>query len=168
MIAIFLDIDGVLNRRANAALFNPECVGVLNRILAGVAALEPVVVLSSWHRHNMTATQATEALRRVGYCGPAIRHETPMFADGAQLRDKEILKWLEWACWEPTNGPRTPLPITHVLVLDDDYEAGEGPLRAHHVMPTDGLTDAHVGEALTRAEAPWTPKRGHSEKEASR
>jgi hypothetical protein len=46
-----------------------------------------------------------------------------------------------------------------VLVLDDDYEAGEGPLRAHHVMPTDGLTDAHVGEALTHAEAGAVMKR---------
>lgn len=147
MIAVFLDIDGVLNRRADAVLFNPDCVAVLDRILAGIAPLEPVVVLSSWHRRSFDATGATKRLRKAGYVGPRIRHVTPMLADGAQLRDKEILAWLNYG-----------LDITHVLVLDDDYEAGEGPLRAHHVMPTDGLTDFHVGEALTRAEAPWGSK----------
>lgn len=146
MIAVFLDIDGVLNRRADDVLFNPECVRILSRIVA-VLGPDVVMVLSSWHRRSFDATGATKRLRKAGYVGPAIRHVTPILGDGAQLRDKEILTWLDY--W---------LDITHVLVLDDDYEAGEGPLRAHHVMPTDGLHESHIGEAITRAGAPWRSK----------
>ncbi|KAK4045231.1 hypothetical protein OUZ56_032639 [Daphnia magna] len=77
MIAIFLDIDGVLNRRASTMLFDPDCVAVLNRILAGVAPFEPLaplVVLSSWHRHNMTPVLSR--MRFAGWATSAPRSAT--------------------------------------------------------------------------------------------
>lgn len=149
-ILIFLDVDGVLNRRATETFLDPNCVAVLSSIVAKVMLmdLKPMLAFSSWHRHRYDATGFTKQLRKFGYVGPRVEHTTPIFADGAEFRDREILALCRAFRHKEYN-------VKRVLVLDDDPHAGTDALGPHHVCPVDGLTEDHVAEALVCAARPW-------------
>lgn len=141
--ALFLDIDGVLNRHImlenGYCGIDPFCVWTLNKIFK---AVETEVVISSAWRYMMLGKQITDEgftylLRTHGYAGPDIAGHT--IADESEpMREDQIYNWLDRFSF-----------IKHWAVLDDlDLDFGLDNWRFVKTDGFEGITKEHTDKVV--------------------
>ena len=131
---IFLDIDGVLAPIRTWERYgdlDPDCVQVLNEIVAGSGA--HVVVASTW-RHGKTIAQLQEMLDEEGFAGRVL-DKTPAGIHGAS-RGEEIAAWL------------AENAVAAYVIIDDHADMGD---LGHYLVqthPAHGLRPADIPRAI--------------------
>jgi len=141
---IFLDVDGVLNTKADWARklysLNSRCVGSFCTLLSSLN--DPKVVLSSTWRNGIamdgtTAVHIDDLLKALEPAGIKTLDKTGIAPDGS--RTKEIEHYLRRH------------PVDNYIILDDDPELFDRKKRTPHLYLTSaktGLTDADVTKIL--------------------
>ena len=162
MKVVFLDIDGVLNSRADwkrvgdsitdaefvtrsPRLLDPDAVARLNRLLRATGAA--IVVSSTWRLRESVDTMQ-QLLGAAGIVGRVIGL-TPLPRDvpGWKSRGDEIAAW--WAAHAA--------PQAMMAVLDDESDLGAFTDRLVRTDPEVGLTDADVERAIALLDSPRGP-----------
>lgn len=92
MKVLFLDIDGVLNRRDGGGGLEPDLVANLNELLAATGAY--VVVSSSW-RIGQNVETMTHILQQAGFRGEIIGLTPVHDWTTAKGRGLEIQQWMD-------------------------------------------------------------------------
>lgn len=142
--AIFLDIDGVLNRHYDSSstpdvikmfgkFLNIRLIDALNKLTDETGAV--IVISSSWRRKDFCTASI---LRKAGVTGQ-IAGETPML-DGYNVRGNEILAWIKENI--SRLGVSSYSDFKQYLILDDSDDMLLW--QANHLVLLDGesgLTD---------------------------
>ncbi len=124
MKIIFLDVDGVLNHSetpewATATPYNDVldqgCILQLDRIITFTGA--KLVISSSWRLNPIKCKKLNNELQ-----GEIIGVTSEIY--GGDDRKKEILDWL-FTIWPRSYGWNGEM-ITHIAVIDDDWDADLG------------------------------------------
>jgi hypothetical protein len=130
MKALFLDIDGVLNRCGKSGQgLEEDKISLLQMILRETGC--EIVLSSTWriasHNRNRIQKLCEQQFGQDLYgCTPVHQRQSDSGLWTADIRGREIMAWLEM-------HPE----VTHCVILDDDSDMG--PL-AHHLIKTESYT----------------------------